>query len=68
MPPLAHCCGLEMHPLHCAGVQLLQIAFISAAGGTELPIAGIWDEWKDTQTSEKIFRCTLMRMNSRGHS
>jgi putative SOS response-associated peptidase YedK len=34
--------------------------FISAADGTVLSIAGLWDGWRDPQTSETIFSCTLI--------
>jgi putative SOS response-associated peptidase YedK len=33
---------------------------ISAADGTVLSIAGLWDEWKDPQTSETVLSCTLI--------
>ena len=32
--------------------------FISAADGSVLSIAGLWDEWKDPETSEKVLSCT----------
>ncbi len=33
--------------------------FISAADGSVLAIAGLWDEWQD-QTGEAVFSCTLI--------
>jgi putative SOS response-associated peptidase YedK len=34
--------------------------FISAAGGEVLSIAGLWDEWRDPETSESVLSCTLI--------
>jgi putative SOS response-associated peptidase YedK len=34
--------------------------FISAADGTVLSIAGLWDEWKDPETSEPVLSATLI--------
>jgi putative SOS response-associated peptidase YedK len=34
--------------------------FISAADGAVLSIAGLWDEWRDPETSEAILSCTLI--------
>jgi putative SOS response-associated peptidase YedK len=34
--------------------------FISAADGSVLSIAGLWDEWKDPQTGEADLSCTLI--------
>jgi putative SOS response-associated peptidase YedK len=34
--------------------------FISAANGSVLSIAGLWDQWKDPQTSEMVLSCTLI--------
>jgi len=38
--------------------------FISAADGDVLSIAGLWDEWKDPETSEKILSCTMIVTNA----
>ena len=34
--------------------------FISAADGSVLSIAGLWDEWRDRETGEAILSCTLI--------
>lgn len=34
--------------------------FISAADGSVLAIAGLWDEWKDRETGEAVTSCTLI--------
>ena len=34
--------------------------FISAADGGLLSIAGLWEEWKDPQTSEPLKSCTMI--------
>jgi len=34
--------------------------FISAADGSVLAIAGLWDQWKDPQTGETLCSCTLI--------
>jgi putative SOS response-associated peptidase YedK len=39
--------------------------FISAADGSVLAIAGLWDEWKD-QTGEAVFSCTLIVTGANG--
>ena len=34
--------------------------FISAADGSVLSIAGLWDEWRDPATSEAVLSCTAI--------
>jgi putative SOS response-associated peptidase YedK len=34
--------------------------FISAADGSVLSIAGLWDEWKDRETGEQVTSCTMI--------
>jgi putative SOS response-associated peptidase YedK len=34
--------------------------FISAADGTELAIAGLWDEWRDPEARGSVLSCTLI--------
>jgi SOS response associated peptidase (SRAP) len=34
--------------------------FISAADGTVLSIAGLWDEWRDPESGETVLSCTLV--------
>jgi putative SOS response-associated peptidase YedK len=43
-----------------AGEGGKQPYFISAADGTVLSIAGLWDEWKEPETGETILSCTLI--------
>ncbi len=43
-----------------AGEGGKQPFFISAADGAVLSIAGLWDEWRDLETSEMVFSCTLI--------
>jgi putative SOS response-associated peptidase YedK len=34
--------------------------FISAANGEVLSIAGLWDEWRDPETTEAVLSCTVI--------
>jgi hypothetical protein len=62
--------GLQTHPLHRAGVGLLRVAlsrgrqaalFHQRCGWRgAVDIAGLWDEWRDPETSEPVLTCTVI--------
>ena len=76
MPPLAQITGLLRpsnafaafcrRPVITKSSQVRQSTLFHQRGGWH-GAADCWPlGWKDPETSEKIFRCTLMRTNSRG--
>jgi putative SOS response-associated peptidase YedK len=47
-------------PHHVLVISLLLASHITAADGSVLTFAGLWYEWKDTQSGERLRSCTII--------